>query len=277
MWRAGPEETRIAVVHRPRYDDWTLPKGKLRRGEGELPAAVREISEETGASVAAQRYLGRIRYDAQGVDKTVAYWAMRYIAGDFAPNDEVDALSWCSPAAAHELLTYDLDRTILDEFFSVTPADSLVLLVRHARAGRRTEWAADDDLRPLDASGEQQAAALVPMLQCFRPTRVLTAEPVRCRQTLAPLAAALEVPVELVPAFGDESYVGAPIAAEAALYGLGRRGSVTAVCSQGTTIPGLLSTVAPHLRSTQTRKGEFWALSFVEGKVVAAERYAPGA
>lgn len=273
----------VAVIHRPRYDDWTLPKGKLHAGEGELAGAVREIAEEIGASVAVQRFLGRIRYDVAAEhsgesrqassDKRVAYWAMRYTAGDFTPNDEVDELRWCAPEVARRLMTYELDRSVLDEFASLPPADSLLLLVRHAKAGKRSEWPGPDAQRPLEDVGHRQAAGLVPVLRYFQPTRLVSAEPVRCVQTLTPLAASLGIELEIVPSFGDESYVQAPDATEAALHGLATPGGVTVVCSQGTTIPALLSAVAPRLTSTETRKSEFWVLSVADGKVVAADHY----
>ena len=265
----------MALVHRPRYDDWTLPKGKLHAGESELDAAVREVGEEVGAAVAVRRRLGQIRYDAEGEPKSVAYWSMRYVGGAFAPNAEVDEVRWCSPEQARRLLTYPLDRSIVEEFSSVPTVDSVVILVRHARAGKRSQWHDEDALRPLEPAGLHAAQALVPLLRHFGPTRVIAAEPVRCVQTLAPLAHALNLPVEVVPAFGDDHYVRAPIATETALFSLAKPDAVTVVCSQGTTIPALLSTLAPQVHSTETRKGEFWVLSFVDGDVAAADHY-PG-
>lgn len=275
VWRDGADDgPRIAVVHRPHYDDWTLPKGKLDKGETELACAVREIAEEIGAQAVVQRRIGRVHYRVGGAEKTVAYWTMRYVGGEFTVNDEVDELRWMGVEAARELLSFDTDRSVVDAFTVVPVPDSVVVLVRHARAGKRSQWDGDDDLRPLERAGHKQAQALAESIAYFAPQRVLTAEPVRCRQTVQPLASSLGLDVETEPAFSDLNYVNAPLATEAALLGLAKPGQVSVVCSQGTTIPGLLAHLTPFVDNVDTKKAEWWVLSFVDGVAVAADRYA---
>jgi 8-oxo-dGTP diphosphatase len=106
---------RVAVVHRPKYDDWTLPKGKLGRGESFERAALREVEEETGLRCRALRELPSSRYsDAKGRPKLVRYWLMEPVAGGgFTPTDEVDELRWLTPAEAAELLSYERDRALV--------------------------------------------------------------------------------------------------------------------------------------------------------------------
>jgi 8-oxo-dGTP diphosphatase len=100
----------IAVVHRPRYDDWSFPKGKLDEGEGWEEAALREVLEETGLSCRLVRELTPVGYtDRKGRPKAVRYWLMEPDGGEFAPNDEVDDLRWLSPTAAADVLTYPHD------------------------------------------------------------------------------------------------------------------------------------------------------------------------
>jgi 8-oxo-dGTP pyrophosphatase MutT (NUDIX family) len=111
-------EPQVAVVHRPRHRDWSLPKGKLDPGESWRDAAVREVEEETGFRVRPRRRIGRTRYrDAKGRNKLVRYWAMDLADGEngkgFEPNREVDELRWCSPREAAELLTYEHDRVLV--------------------------------------------------------------------------------------------------------------------------------------------------------------------
>lgn len=107
----GPE---IVLVHRPSYDDWTLPKGKLDAGETFEDAALREVLEETGLRCTLGEELPGIRYhDNKGRPKLVRYWRMTADGGEFAPNDEVDELRWLPPAEAGELLSYERDRTVL--------------------------------------------------------------------------------------------------------------------------------------------------------------------
>jgi 8-oxo-dGTP diphosphatase len=105
---------RVAVVHRPKYDDWSLPKGKLDPGEGFEGAALREVEEETGLRSRLVRELPSTEYnDSKGRSKLVRYWEMEPIDGDFAPNDEVDELRWLTPEEAEAMLTYDRDRELL--------------------------------------------------------------------------------------------------------------------------------------------------------------------
>jgi len=124
LWRPGPAEDpgtiEVAVVHRPRYDDWCLPKGKLAQGESDLEAAIREVLEETGFHVRVGEPLGTTRYRrfVNGVDrpKVVRWWAMRASSGAFAANDEVDELRWVSLERARTILTSASDLTALRRF-----------------------------------------------------------------------------------------------------------------------------------------------------------------
>jgi 8-oxo-dGTP pyrophosphatase MutT (NUDIX family) len=128
LWRlrddgGGHETVEVAVIHRPRYDDWSLPKGKLARGESETQAAVREVLEETGFKARVGRPLGEARYLKRvgGVTKpkVVTYWSMRSEGGSFTPTPEVDELRWLDLDSAHQLLTRGSDRDLLDRFVRV--------------------------------------------------------------------------------------------------------------------------------------------------------------
>jgi len=115
VMRRGPEETEIAVVHRPRYDDWSFPKGKLDPGETFEEAALREVREETGLICRLGPELAFAHYDDnKGRPKVVRYWLMAVIEDPgFEPNEEVDELRWLTPAEASDLLTYSRDSKLV--------------------------------------------------------------------------------------------------------------------------------------------------------------------
>lgn len=277
VWRPRKNSVEIALVHRPRYDDWTLPKGKLDPGETELAAAVREVSEELGSTVAVSRRVTSVTYLTGSGRKHVTYWAMRHVEGSFVPNTEVDEARWLSPKEARGRLSYSIDRDVLADFLAAPAPDSVIVVVRHAKAGRRAQWAGPDVERPLEAAGQVQADRLVPFLRCFAPNAVIAGTPVRCQQTVAPFAEAVGLNVAVDPAFSDATYERSPATSETALLSLAKPGKVSVVCSQGLTIPGLIDTVAPAVRSSDTRKGAAWVLSMVDGTVVSADYYADAA
>lgn len=112
--RPGPE---VLLVHRPKYDDWSLPKGKADEGEDDLSCALREVEEETGLRCEPQEEVGSTFYrDQRGRRKVVRYWAMTPVDGSFVPSDEVDEVAWLPPAEASSRLTYAHDRAILSQW-----------------------------------------------------------------------------------------------------------------------------------------------------------------
>ena len=117
--RAVANGAEVAVVHRPKYDDWSLPKGKLEAGESWQEAALREVAEETGARCELGRELSSNRYkDPKGRDKLVRWWLMRPLEGEFVPTSEIDELRWLEFEDAAALLDHEHDRTLLDEALS---------------------------------------------------------------------------------------------------------------------------------------------------------------
>src|ERR687886_1549296 len=190
LWRlaegAGIE---TALVHRPKYDDWSLPKGKPEEGEHLLETAVREVAEETGLDVVVGRRSVRTEYEVAEGPKRVDYWLMRVVGGAFEPNAEVDELRWLPVEEACALVSHEHDRAVLADLARTdVPRTPSLLLVRHASAGDRSDFDGPDELRPLDRRGLAQARRLAEVIPLFRPGALATAEPVRCRETLAPLA-----------------------------------------------------------------------------------------
>ncbi|MGI8814582.1 MAG: NUDIX hydrolase [Pseudonocardia sp.] len=275
LWRPGrDDQPEIAVIHRPRYDDWSLPKGKLDDGEGAPVAAVREIAEETGFAVKLGHQLGEVYYQVPEGTKVVHWWSALALSGEFAPGDEVDELRWLTLEAATALLIYPHDREILDRFHQVNPALTSLLLVRHAKAGDREDWSGEDDLRPLTGKGQAQAERLVSLLGLFGPTRVHAAPLVRCVETVAPLAAALSCDVHPEPLFGEDGYWEDPEAGLSRLLELADEPGVAVACSQGGVIPDLIGMLT-GAEDPPFRKASTWVLGFNGVEVVTSDYYPP--
>lgn len=281
LWRPGADcRPELALVHRPRYDDWSLPKGKLDQGEHLLTCAAREVQEETGFSAVLGRTLGEQRYpitdrDGTPATKVVRYWAAQAVGGAFEPNEEVDELVWLAPAAAAERLTHPRDREPVERFLE-HPGTTTVALVRHASAGSRGAWPGDDRLRPLDETGRRQAQAVCDVLPVLGPERVLSADLVRCVDTVRPLAARLGLPVLVEPALGDRAYEEDGRRALARFDAIVAAGRPTVLCTQGDAVPGLVSAVAARDGvdlggKLESAKGSAWLLSFADDRLVGAE------
>ena len=281
LWRPSRRHgVKVALVHRPRYDDWSLPKGKALSGETGPVTAAREVEEETGFSCAVGRALTTVTYEVSAGPKTVAYFAARQLTGAFAANKEVDVLDWLPMAAVAEKMTYEYDRVVLDTFALEEPWLQSVALVRHARAGHRESFEGDDTARPLDGKGRRQADALAVELAPFAPVAVHTAPMERCRETVRPLANQLGLTVADEPLLGEDAYRDDPAGARRKLVelagSLGEQGTVVA-CSQGGVIPGVVKSLAGRADVTigeaGTPKAAYWLLTFDGKRLVQADPY----
>lgn len=276
VWRARADAVEVALVHRPRYDDWSLPKGKLERGESTRVAAWREAHEETGARVALGRFLGATAYRVGAERKVVDYFAARYVSGSFRPSEEVDSLRWLPVAEARSSLTYERDRTVLDAFTALPATLTTLLVVRHAKAGSRAQWKDADELRPLSHTGEKQVPPIHRLAKAYGVDRVYSAPLVRCVRTVQPVADDLGVKVAEEELLAEKAYEGMADAAVHRLLEIVAEGGVPLACSQGGVIPDLVSRLAsasgmPLAKRVEAKKGSVWALFFAETRLVAAD------
>ena len=285
VWRRaaganGNNELEVAIIHRPRYDDWSLPKGKLNPGEIELEGAVREIAEETGYRVTVGPPLGEVSYLKEGRPKIVRYWAMRAEGGIFTPGREVDELRWLPVAEAMDLLSQRRDLDLLKKFAQTPVATKAVLLVRHGLAGARSDWKGSDNDRPLDDAGRQQAEALVWLLTRFDIREIVSAPLARCTQTVAPLAVAVGLSVREEPLLAEETYPGHEHEALKFMRSVGTANTGTVLCSQGGVIPDILTLLGkqdeqPMPDPLLAKKGSVWSLTFAEERLYRAEYFPP--
>lgn len=196
LWRVGPEGLEVLLVHRPRYDDWSWPKGKLEAGETFAQAAVREVAEETGLSARLGVPLPTARYRlGDTTDKEVRYWAAAGGPGQApaAPMPlEVDESRWVPATDAATMLSRRGDRVQLEAVLTAHTSHTLdtwpFLVLRHGYARPRHLWAREDAERPLLEAGLAQATQLVPLLAAYAPEHLVSSPWVRCLQTMQPFA-----------------------------------------------------------------------------------------
>ena len=240
LWRPGAGGPEVALVHRPRYDDWSFPKGKAEEGEHILHAAVREVWEESGVRPVLGRRLSSLEYEKDGRPKHVHYWAAAARGdGDFTPHAEVDRVEWLPPDEAARRLTYDHDVTLLREFTGGPRRTTPYIVLRHTSAGDKRTWDGADLLRPLDSRGRTEATGLAETLSVYGPARVLSSATARCLETVLPYAVRAGVPIRTDRAFS----MGAAEAAEEAGARFARllaEETPTLVCTHGELVPEVI-------------------------------------
>ncbi|MCW2944757.1 MAG: hydrolase [Actinoallomurus sp.] len=274
LWRSGADGPEVALVHRPKYDDWSFPKGKLKNGEHVLCAAVREVWEETGTWPVLGRRLSAVEYEKEGRPKRVDYWAATGHDGDFRPNDEVDRLEWLPLPAAEARLSYEHDAALLREFAAGPARTTPYIVLRHTSAGNKHDWEDDDLLRPLDSRGRADAERLADLLACFGAARVISSATARCMETVLPYAARMGVDIRSDRAFT----VGTSKGAGDHLAELLADEVPTIVCTHGELVPELVSRACEELGAVPPQelglsKGGFWVLQTAGGALVSAERH----
>jgi 8-oxo-dGTP diphosphatase len=277
LWRPDGDASspEVAIIHRPRYDDWSLPKGKVDPGETEPVTAVREVKEETGYASHLGRRLAAVSYPTADGTKKVRYWAARTVGGEFAPNSEVDELKWLPVDKAMRELVYPHDRKVLRRFMKQPVDTQTVLIVRHGTAGSKSRYKGDDRKRPLDKHGRAQAESLVGLLLAFGGDKLYAADRVRCHQTLEPLAEELGAVIDDEPALSEEAYSQSRKAARNRILEIAAAGGTPVICTQGKVIPDLIAWwcerdgVRPD--KSRNRKGSTWVMSLAGGRLVSAD------
>ena len=279
--RNGPAGPEVALVHRPAYDDWSFPKGKLDADEDERAAALREIEEETGLRLPLDEDLGVVTYvDGRGRPKVVRYWRIDAPPhAGLAPAHEIDRAEWVPLDAAAARLTYPHDRELLARITgrSVASAPVRMYLVRHAKAGHREAWPASDpdELRPVSKAGRRQAKRLVRVFDGVALTRLFSSPFLRCIQTFEPLAESRNLDIELAHELSE----GAPTAGVEALILAASADGPAAFSTHGDIQVGVVEELldrGARLEGALTgfKKGSTWSLEVVGGKI-ASVRYVP--
>ena len=262
----------VLLVHRPKYDDWSFPKGKLDPWEHAVTAAVREVAEETGLDVRLGPALSPQRYRmSNGRWKSVAYWTARVIGSDdvgcYRVNDEIDAVEWVEWAAAMRRLTYAYDRDTLVEARPLRRRTRALVVLRHGRARARGGWRKGDRSRPLVQLGEAQAQRLVPLLAAFDVSAAHSSSSLRCVQTVTPYVDTTGWPTKVYDELSEE---GASTEAVAELVGgLIEAGESAVLCTHRPVLPMVLDALGLPVATLDP--GAMLVVHHRKGRVVATE------
>ncbi len=267
---------KVLVAHRPRYDDWGLPKGKADRGETPEETAVREVLEETGFHCRIVAPVGVTRYRIDGGVKEVSWFAMRPLPDSpgFEKNEEVDEIRWLNRKRAKELCDYESDRQLIANagLRSLARTGTLFLL-RHAAAGDRSKWEGIDAIRPLNKEGRRQAAAITESLRDRGIEKIYTSPHIRCVQTVEPLADAIGAKVIEHDALAEGPDIdGAYDLADQLV------GHNAVLCTHGDVIPAVINRMMWAGLTLESRfycsKGSIWEVDLEKGRFATA-RYVP--
>jgi 8-oxo-dGTP diphosphatase len=263
----------VLLVHRPRYDDWSFPKGKLDPGELAPVAAVREVGEETGVRIRLGTPLSSQRYPNGDRWKTVFYWHGRVVddhrVDDYLVNDEIDEVAWVPLRKARKRLTYTFDRNTLAEALATEWRTRALVVLRHTKARARKSWRKDDRLRPLLPEGKREAERLMPLLGAYGPTRLVTSSSVRCVQTLAPYAAACGWPLQETDELSEEDATAEAVVDIVDELLHSKENAV--LCTHRPVLPAVLDAVG--VVTEKLAPGELVVVHHREGKVAAFERF----
>ena len=264
---------RVLLVHRPAYDDWSFPKGKLDRGESTVAASIREVEEETGLRVRLGVPLSRQSYPTANRTKVVDYWVGRVVGdhdvGGYLVNHEIDEVAWVKVAKAADLLTYKRDGRTLAEALHTGRATRALVVLRHGQARARKSWRRDDRLRPLMVAGRTQARRVVPLLEAFAVSRIASSSSARCVDTVRPYAERTGWPIAETAGLSEEDATAASVAA--VVDELIASGEDALLCTHRPVLPSVYDAlrIAPEHHAT----GELVVIHHRHGRVRAIERH----
>ncbi|WP_372237667.1 NUDIX hydrolase [Rothia nasimurium] len=277
IWRRHHDQVQVLIIHRPRYDDWSWPKGKQDPGETLPETAVREIREEVGLTVILGAPLAVTAYEVKGKSKEVYYWAAEAPVGQKAAADEgeVDKLRWVSPKQARAMLTNSTDKEPLDALLRLEKEQNLrtrpVIVVRHAKAKPRASWAGAEGERSLAATGKRQALAVGRLLEAWAPERIISSPWVRCMQTVYPYSKAFGISIKEKRALTEAHHARSPKQTRKVVESLfEKRDKSVVLCTHRPVLPTVLEVfggqlgkrLRPHLPTSDPylKPGEMWVL-----------------
>lgn len=264
VWRVVDDKLRVLLIHRTKYRDVTLPKGKVDPGEMLAETAVREIHEETGIRVALGVPVGVSRYRLPSKrTKIVHYWAAEATeaairVSAFVPNKEIAALEWVSPKKAMRQLSYPVDIEIMEHFLRLIDEGVLrtfpIVALRHAKALGRDEWDGQDAERPLAQRGRKQANSIVGPLLAFGVRKIVSSPAARCVKTVAPLSSSIGRRIDTTKLISQDAWEDGKSDARRVVGDRVRSRKPAVLCTHGPVLPDILSELA---LATGTLRGSY--------------------
>ncbi|MEI6038397.1 MAG: NUDIX hydrolase [Actinomycetes bacterium] len=279
VWRYdGEGNVHVLLIHRPRYDDWSIPKGKLDEGEQLIACAYREVIEETHLKVSFGPFITETEYYVADGLKRVSYWAAHaYDPNDnFVANAEADEGRWLTIEEAIELATRESDKEVLSVFFK-SPFDSQALIMlRHGKALAREEWLGGDEDRPLDQRGSLQAKRMISIYQAFNIEKVITSDAIRCYDTVEPLTKALDLKLKVEKDISEQSWKkDKELAIEFAKEIIKDERTIL-VCSHNPVLPRMLEKLTKKIDfdypDNKLQPGEAWIIHHKKKEVLQIDR-----
>ncbi|WP_051427686.1 NUDIX hydrolase [Arthrobacter sp. H20] len=251
-WRKEQGQLEVLLIHRPRYTDWSWPKGKIDPGETTPECAVREVEEEVGLRISLGIPLASTRYPVASGTKLVNYWAARTERMVVRPDGkEVDKFLWVTPTRAAELLTNPTDREPLELLVAAHEDDQLetwpLIVVRHAKAKPRSSWTRAEGERPLAATGRRQAAAVSRLLEAWGPSRVVSSPWERCVQTVAPYLKNKDIKLKLADSITEQDAARKPDKTRSTVEKLFDKRRPVALCTHRPVLPVVFGVLRQHL------------------------------
>lgn len=278
LWRRlGDDLIQVALIHRPRYGDWSFPKGKVEHGEAEISCAYREVLEETGYASIFGPELCKVQYPVGDLTKTVRYWSAQAIGESNGPHDrqEVDQLVWFTVSDAYAKLSRQGDKEVLKNFEKFGTDTIALILLRHGKAIAREEWEGDDGDRPLAQLGQLQAQRMLSVYLPYAVSEIHTSDAVRCYETVVPIARSLELNTIFWSQLSEYAFEKDKKLAIQVVQEIIESESRAIVCGHNPVLPGIVAKLIGKKSFKELdhglMPGESWILHHRDGEIVAID------
>ena len=277
VWRRNAnDEVEIALIHRKKYDDWSIPKGKIEGEESLIACAYRETMEETGFEVRFGPIIGSISYSVGNVPKTVTYWSAKFLSERGSPNPgEVDQVRWMTISEAQTFLVRDLDKKVIEDFLEIDLDTKPLILLRHAKAIERSDWAGEDTDRPLSSLGERQSRRLLSNLQPYAIEEMHSSSAVRCYETITPMARSMKIDFFFTDSLSEEVFTRDKERSIKYIHRLLVNDYPVLACSHNPILPEVISSFVNkfgiEVTDIKLEPGDAWVAHHIDREVVSVE------